>query len=83
MIAGRELDELGHAVLHVVGVVVVAELAVDPELHVDVVGVRRSRRRWRCTGRCGAKVSNDLPSQLPAFQVRRPSPRAETSIMPV
>ena len=37
--ARGELDQLGHQVLHVVGVVVVAELAVDPELHVDVVGV--------------------------------------------
>ena len=34
-------------------------------------------------GPIGANVSNDLPSQLPAFHVRRPSPRAETSIMPV
>ena len=34
-------------------------------------------------GPSGAKVSNDLPSELPVFHVRRPSPRAETSIMPV
>jgi len=34
-------------------------------------------------GADGAKVSKDFPSQLPAFQVRRPSPRADTSIMPV
>src|SRR5215472_9082018 len=36
----RELDQLGNRVLHVVGVVVVTELAVHPELDVDVVGLR-------------------------------------------
>ena len=41
--------------------------------------LRYSRR----FGPIGAKVSNDLPSQLPAFQVRLPSPRAETSIRQV
>src|SRR5262249_58875744 len=35
-----ELDELGHAMLHIVGVVVVAELAVVPEAHDQVVGLR-------------------------------------------
>src|SRR6266850_7780581 len=35
-----ELDQLRDLVLHVVGVVVVPELAVDPELDVDVVGIR-------------------------------------------
>ena len=36
----RELDELGDPVLHVVRVVVVPELAIHPELHVDIVGLR-------------------------------------------
>src|SRR3989442_1170082 len=34
-------------------------------------------------GPMGAKVSKLLPIQLPWRQVRRPSPRAETSMMPV
>ncbi len=36
---GGELDQLGHAVLHVVGIVIVAQLAVVPEAHDQVVGV--------------------------------------------
>ena len=34
-----ELDELRHPVLHVVGVVIVAQLAVVPEAHDDIVGL--------------------------------------------
>ena len=35
-----ELDELRNAVLHVVGVVVVAKLSIVPEAHDQIVGVR-------------------------------------------
>src|SRR5712691_8939761 len=34
-----KLDQLRHQVLHVVRVVVVTELPIDPELHVNIVGV--------------------------------------------
>ena len=68
--------------LHVVGIVVVAQLPVIPELDAEIVGFGISSAVVM-QGPKGQNVSKDLPSQLPAFQVRRPSPRAETSIMPV
>ena len=34
-----ELDELGHSVLHVVSIVVVAQLAVVPEAHDQIIGL--------------------------------------------
>jgi hypothetical protein len=37
---GGKFNEFGHAMLHVVGVVVVAELAIVPEPHNEIVGVR-------------------------------------------
>jgi len=68
-----ELDQLGHEVLHVVGVVVVAELAVHPELHVDVVGVRDlvDRRDARPDGRERVERLAEPASGLP-----RPPPLA-------
>ena len=70
----RELGRLQHMLLHVVGVVVVAELAIDPELRVDVVRLPGSRRPWPCTRPMSTNVSKDLPSQ--AAGLPRPSPLA-------
>jgi hypothetical protein len=69
-------------VLHVVGLVVVAQLSVVPEPHDPVIGLGVSSA-VAMQGPIGAKVSKDLPSQLPAFHLRRPSLRADTSIRQV
>ena len=71
-----ELDELRHEVLHVVGVVVVPQLAVDPETHEDVVGIgdlverrdARPERRERIERL--AEPAAGFP-RAPAFAARR------------
>ena len=82
---GGELDQLRHAVLHVVGIVVVAQLAVVPEPHDRSLGSAISSA-VAMQGPIGAKVSKDLPSQLVSGSPARcggPCSRAETSIMAV
>ena len=36
---GRELDQFGHVMLHIVGIVVVSQLPIVPEAHDEIVGV--------------------------------------------
>ena len=71
-----ELDELRHGVLHVIGVVVMAQLAIDPEAHEHIVGIRDlvEGRKARPERRKGVKRLAEPTACLPcppAFAARR------------